>query len=83
MIYPLDSAIKPLNKCVQAISLCAECLGFEWKGVVMFDQLHVKNSLLRFVTQTRSAYHLYGKPGNSGENSNRTVHPGGNFPEKK
>ena len=30
--------------------------------------------------QTVSAYHLYGKPGNSGEN--RTVHPGGNFPEK-
>ena len=26
---------------------------------------------------------MYGKPGNSGENSNRTVHPGGNFPEKK
>ena len=24
-----------------------------------------------------SAYHLYGKPGNSGENSNRTVHPVG------
>ena len=47
------------------------------------DQLHVKNSLLKFVTQTRSAYHLHGKPGNSGENSNGTVHPGGNFPEKK
>ena len=29
-----------------------------------------------------SAYHLYGKPGNSGENSNRTVHSGGNFLEK-
>ena len=26
-----------------------------------------------------SAYHLYGKPGNSGENSNGTVHPSGNF----
>ena len=26
---------------------------------------------------------LYGKPGNSGENSNGTVHPGGLFPEKK
>ena len=25
---------------------------------------------------------LYGKHGNSGENSNGTVHPGGNFPEK-
>ena len=47
------------------------------------DQLHVKHSLLRFATQTRSAYHLYGKPGNSAENSNGTVHPGGNFPEKK
>ena len=32
---------------------------------------------------TWSAYDLYGKPGNSGENSNGTVHPGGNFPEKK
>ena len=30
--------------------------------------------------QTRSAYHLYGKPGNSGENSNETDHPGGHFP---
>ena len=30
-----------------------------------------------------SAYHLYGKPGNSGENSNGTAHSGGNFPEKK
>ena len=29
-----------------------------------------------------SAYHLYGKPENSGENSNGKVHPGGNFPEK-
>ena len=26
---------------------------------------------------------MYGKPGNSGENSNGTVHPGGNFPEKR
>ena len=30
-----------------------------------------------------SAYHLNGKPGNTGQNSNGTVHPGGNFPEKK
>ena len=30
-----------------------------------------------------SHYHLYGKPGNSRENSNGTVHPGGNYPEKK
>ena len=30
-----------------------------------------------------SAYHSYGKPGNSGENLNGTVHPGGKFPEKK
>ena len=29
-----------------------------------------------------SAYHLYGNPGNSEKNSNGTVHPGGNFPEK-
>ena len=25
---------------------------------------------------------MHGKPRNSGENSNGTVHPGGNFPEK-
>ena len=31
---------------------------------------------------TGSAYHLYGKPGNSGKNSDGTAHPGGNFPEK-
>ena len=29
-----------------------------------------------------SAYHLYGKPGNTGENSNGMVYPGGNFPKK-
>ena len=26
---------------------------------------------------------MYGKPGNFGENSNGTVHPGGDFPEKR
>ena len=30
-----------------------------------------------------SVYHLYGKPGNSRENSNGMVHPGGNYAEKK
>ena len=30
-----------------------------------------------------SAYHLYGKPGNSGENSTGTVQPGENCQEKK
>ena len=29
-----------------------------------------------------STYHLYGIPRNFGENSNGTVHKGGNFPEK-
>ena len=29
-----------------------------------------------------SAYHSYGKPGNSGENSSGTVHPSGNFWKK-
>ena len=29
-----------------------------------------------------SVYHLYGKPGNSGENSNGAVHPGWDFQEK-
>ena len=29
-----------------------------------------------------SAYHLYRKPRNTGENSNGMVYPGGNFPEK-
>ena len=31
---------------------------------------------------SRSAYHLYGKPGNSRENSDGRIHLGGNFPEK-
>ena len=35
------------------------------------------------IRYTKSAYHFYGNPGNSGENSNGTVHSGGNFPEKK
>ena len=34
------------------------------------------------VAKLRAAYHLYGKPGNSGENSNGTVHPGGIFQNK-
>ena len=29
-----------------------------------------------------SAYHLYGKPGNSGENLSGMVYPGGNFRKK-
>ena len=33
--------------------------------------------------QSWSAYHLYEKPGNSGENLNGTVHPGGNVPDKR
>ena len=47
--------------------------------------LHLIFSITRlyiFFKETMSAYHLYGKTGNSGENSNRTVHSGGNFPEK-
>ena len=47
--------------------------------------LHLIFSITRlyiFFKETMSAYHLYGKPGNSGENSNRTVHSGGNFLEK-
>ena len=31
----------------------------------------------------QSAYHLYRKLDNSGENSNGTVHPGGNFSNKR
>ena len=34
-------------------------------------------------TKIVSAYHLYGKPGNSGENSNGTVHSGGMFSGKR
>ena len=34
------------------------------------------------ISEIMSGYHLYGKPRNSVENSNGTVHPGGNFPEK-
>ena len=42
--------------------------------------LHVQRFF--FFLVIRSAYHLYGKPGNSGENSNGTVYSGGNFPGK-
>ena len=35
------------------------------------------------VNKIRSTYHLFGKPGNSGKNSNGTVHSSGNFPEKR
>ena len=38
---------------------------------------------LLMISEIMSAYHLYGKPRNFVENSNGTVHPGGNFPEKK
>ena len=34
-------------------------------------------------TKIVRAYHLYGKPGNSGENSNGTVHSGGMFSGKR
>ena len=35
------------------------------------------------LSNEKSAYHLNGIFGNSGENSNETVHPGGMFSEKK
>ena len=35
-----------------------------------------------YLHKKSSAYHLYGKPGNSGENLNETVYPAGNFPQK-
>ena len=50
-------------------------LASQKKGV-----LHVPSF---FFLVIRSAYRLYGKPGNSGENSNGTVYPGGNFLGKK
>ena len=34
------------------------------------------------IVLSTSAYHLYRTPGISGENSNGTIHPSGNFPEK-
>ena len=42
---------------------------------------NVDNSLV--IEETRSAYHLNGIFGNSGENSNGTVHPGGLFSKKR
>ena len=36
-----------------------------------------------FLVKARSAYHLNGIFGNSGEHSNGTVHPGGMFSEKR
>ena len=41
------------------------------------------NPHLKAILSTLSAYHLYGKARNSGENSNETVHPGGKFSRKK
>ena len=38
---------------------------------------------MKAIALTMSAYHLFGKQGNSGENLNGTVHSGGNFPEKR
>ena len=62
-----------------------------WQILRRFDTenlgIQILLSLLRLfkihIQIIGSAYHLYGKPGNSGENSNGTVHPGGNFPEKR
>ena len=50
--------------------------------ITIFDLLI---TIIKIPTQTpalSSAYRLYGKPRNSRENSNGTVHPCGNFPEK-
>ena len=47
------------------------------------NPLPVLPSVFFFKTAIWSAYHLYRKPENSRENSNGTVYPGGNFPEKK
>ena len=59
--------------------------------VVMFNALHkFELNILEcdlqsphvIITESKSTSHLYGKPGNSGENSNGTVHPGGILPEE-
>ena len=38
-------------------------------------------ALYELKSMSAYVYHLYGKPGNSGQNLNGTVHPGRNFPE--
>ena len=48
----------------------------------LFLKSSCKENILN-IKETQSAYHLYGKPGNSGENSNGTVHSGGMFSEKR
>ena len=52
--------------------------------VVQWRQRNVQKSVMYVQSccfaLSRSAYHLYGKPGNSRENSDGTVYPGGNFP---
>ena len=51
----------------------------------MNSQTKIKNWVTLNLSwlKTKSAYHFSGKLGNSRENSNGTVRPGGNFPEKK
>ena len=70
--------------------------GHTWPLISCLRHIHTLQAQdpLRFISNSAdmgpdyrekswSAYHLYGKPGNSWENSNTTVHLGGNFPEKK
>ena len=54
--------------------------GKAWNYSLFFLSFLRNTSNLRVIG---GAYHLYEKPGNSGENSNGIVHPGGNFSGKK
>ena len=69
----LDMAIfKSLNSLISRYFLVAKI----WKGSMTQTGIRRKRAISRALT-------IHGKSGNSGENSNGTVHPGGNFPPKK
>ena len=71
----------------QNFKRCAGVAGFNMLD--MFAALCARSQMIDVTVEancpniryTKSAYHFYGNPGNSGENSNGTVHHGGNFPE--
>ena len=67
-----DKIIKLLNISLNFFSFVYT---FGFKRLTSFDKVRFR--------EFRSAYHLNGIFGNSGANSNGTVHPGGKFSEKR
>ena len=82
--------IKRVTRKFLEVSLCSRAkqrqrnIRKKQKKRVVFGQLEKRCAARAkvFFLIIRNAYHLYGKPGNSGENSNGTVYSGGNFPGK-